>query len=71
MKHLTFVVVLKKDEEQSEIFNVSVPALPGCFTWGFGKKEALKNAKEAIELYLSVSREDIEVPETAEVEVNA
>ena len=33
-------------------FNVTVPALDGCFTQGETEKEALKNAKEAIICYL-------------------
>jgi len=33
-------------------FNVTVPALEGCFTQGETEKEALKNAREAIICYL-------------------
>ncbi|PNV77760.1 MAG: antitoxin HicB, partial [Thermoproteota archaeon] len=41
---------------------VIVPFLPGCITYGDTVEEALKNAKEAIELYiesLKEHREDI------------
>ncbi|MDH5468234.1 MAG: type II toxin-antitoxin system HicB family antitoxin, partial [Candidatus Aminicenantes bacterium] len=31
---------------------VYVPALPGCLSEGNSKEEALKNIREAIELYL-------------------
>jgi len=31
---------------------VTVPSLPGCFTYGETEEEALRNAEEAIELYL-------------------
>ena len=34
-----------------------VPALPGCFSQGETKEEALENIKEAIELYLEVLEE--------------
>ena len=47
---MKFVVVLEKAEEGG--FNVTVPALDGCFTEGDTEEEALKNAKEAIICYL-------------------
>jgi predicted RNase H-like HicB family nuclease len=47
---MRFFVVLEPAEEGG--FNVSVPALDGCFTQGDTEKEALKNAKEAILCYL-------------------
>jgi len=47
---MKFMVVLEPAEEGG--FNVSVPALDGCFTQGETEKEALKNAKEAILCYL-------------------
>jgi len=50
-----FDVVLEKDEDGWYI--ADVPALPGCHTQGKTKKEALKNVKEAIELYLEVQAE--------------
>lgn len=46
---MEFTIVLTYEED---VYNVSVPALPGCFTWGKTKRTALKNAKEAIQLYL-------------------
>lgn len=33
-------------------YSVEVPALPGCYTQGETKEEAISMAKEAIELYL-------------------
>jgi len=47
---MKFVIVLDPAEEGG--FNVSVPALDGCFTQGETEKEALSNAKEAIQCYL-------------------
>ena len=47
-----FTVVLTPDNEQPGTYNVTVPALPGCVTWGQGRDDALTNAREAIELYL-------------------
>ena len=48
---MKFMVILEPAEEGG--FNVSVPALDGCYTQGMDdEKEALKNAKEAIKCYL-------------------
>jgi antitoxin HicB len=47
---MKFNVILEPAEEGG--FNVSVPALDGCFTQGDTEEEALKNAKEAILCYL-------------------
>lgn len=47
---MKFNVVLEPAEEGG--FNVSVPALDGCFTQGQTEEEALKNAVEAIRCYL-------------------
>jgi len=49
---MTFTIVLTRDEEDASIYNASVPALPGCHTFGRTKKAAYKHAKEAIALYL-------------------
>ena len=47
---MKFYVVLEPAEEGG--FNVSVPALDGCFTEGDTEEEALQNAREAIVCYL-------------------
>lgn len=47
---MKFYVVLEPAEEGG--FNVSVPALDGCFTEGETEEEALRNAREAIVCYL-------------------
>lgn len=43
-------VVLEKQEEGG--FTVYVPSLPGCISQGETKQEALKNIREAVELYM-------------------
>ena len=53
---MKFTVILEPQEEGG--FTVSVPALPGCISEGGNREEALKNIKEAIELYLEVLKED-------------
>ncbi len=47
---MKFNVILEKAEEGG--FNVTVPALDGCFTEGDNVDEALENANEAILCYL-------------------
>ncbi len=62
-------VVLETDKEGG--FVVSVPALPGCFTQGESRIEALKNAREAITAYVEELRargEDIPVEVRTETE---
>ena len=69
MKILIFKVVLELAKKGGYV--VYVPSLSGCISEGDSKEEALKNIKEAIELYL----EPIENPvlangaEVAEVAV--
>ena len=50
-----FDVVLETVPEGG--FVVSVPDLPGCYTQGESREEALANAKEAIGLYLETLEE--------------
>lgn len=47
---MNFNIVLEKADEGG--YNVTVPALDGCFTQGDTKDEALVNAREAIICYL-------------------
>lgn len=35
------------------VYGVTVPALPGCFSWGDTIDDALKNTREAIHAHLS------------------
>lgn len=48
---MTYTVVLGWDAEDGT-YNVSVPVLPGCYTWGRTEAEALANVREAILGYL-------------------
>jgi len=51
-KRYHFSVVLEPDIEEPHRFNVPVPMLPGCLTYGESIDDALANAREAIELYV-------------------
>lgn len=50
-------VILEPSEEGG--YTVLVPALPGCISEGDTKEEAIKNIKEAIELYLEPVEDDM------------
>lgn len=52
MRHYTVIVT-----PEDGVYIVDVPALPGCHSVGDTLVEAISNAQEAIELYLSVLRE--------------
>jgi predicted RNase H-like HicB family nuclease len=55
----SYKIYLHKEVEGG--FTVSVPALPGCITYGDDVDEALIMAKEAIELYIEELKERGEV----------
>jgi antitoxin HicB len=52
---LTYKIMLHKEPEGS--YTVSVPALPGCITYGDTIEHAMQMAKEAVELYIEELRE--------------
>ncbi len=65
---MKYTVILEKDE--AGFYVVNVPALPGCFTQGKTKEEALENAKEAIESYIgSLKKHNEPIPEDVGEEV--
>lgn len=47
---MKFNIILTQAEEGG--YNVTIPALDGCFTEGDTEQEAMKNASEAIQCYL-------------------
>jgi len=49
-------IVLEPSEEGG--YTAIVPSLPGCISEGDNKEEALKNIREAIELYLEPIEDD-------------
>ena len=55
MNGLTYRVLLNEEPEGG--FTVTVPALPGCVTYGENVDEALAMAKEAIEGYIAVLKD--------------
>ena len=57
-------VILEPSEDGG--FTVLVPALPGCVSEGDTREEALKNIKDAIELYLEPVDDDLDFSPQAE-----
>lgn len=55
----TYKIHLHKENEGG--FTVSVPALPGCITYGENVDEAIEMEKEAIELYIEELKERGEI----------
>lgn len=51
---VTYTVILQAEQDSEFVgyYNASVPALPGCFSYGSSREDALANIKEAIEVYL-------------------
>lgn len=61
---MKFTAVLSKDEDGG--YDISIPVLPGCRTWGKTKAEAAKHIKEAAKSYLkSLAKEGDPVPSEA------
>ena len=56
---LTYKLLLHKEPEG--LYTVTVPALPGCITFGENIEHAIEMAKEAIELYIEELQERGEV----------
>ena len=61
MHRYGLIICWSKDDEA---FIAAVPALPGCKAHGGSQREALENARRAIELWLDIAREfGVPVPE--------
>jgi antitoxin HicB len=52
---MRYVVVLTPEPDGSA-WNVTVPALPGCLTWGETPEVAIANAREAIAGHVATLR---------------
>jgi len=51
-----YTILLRQGNESG--FIATVPALPGCVSQGGTRREALKNAKEALAAYIEALMED-------------
>ncbi len=61
---MNLTVVLEPSEEGG--FTAWVPALPGCISEGDTREEALRNIREAVDLYLEPVEDDLAIPPDAE-----
>ncbi len=59
-------VVILTPESDGSAYSVTIPALPGCLTWGETVEQALENAREAISIHLSDEPADATMPNTVE-----
>jgi predicted RNase H-like HicB family nuclease len=50
-----FTVVVTYDPE-GRVYSASVPALPGCHTWGRTRNQAFANSLDAISTYIEALR---------------
>lgn len=67
--------LVKLIREKDGTYSVIVPSLPGCYSRGDTREEALENVKEAIQLHIEgLEEKEMPVPEepdSAWVEVKA
>ena len=47
------------EEQEGGGFTVYVPSLPGCISQGENVRQALRNVREAIELYLDFDESEV------------
>jgi predicted RNase H-like HicB family nuclease len=65
---MKFRVILEPSEEGG--YTVIVPSLPGCVSEGNTREEALKNIREAVELYLEPVEDDLSFsPDSEQLEI--
>ncbi|WP_220412078.1 type II toxin-antitoxin system HicB family antitoxin [Faecalicoccus pleomorphus] len=63
MKGLTYLAILEPSGEKS--YSLRFPDMPGCYSDGKDLEDALKNAKDALELhYYGIVKDGEEVPES-------
>ncbi len=55
MRNLQYRILLRKEPEGG--YTVTVPALPGCITYGETVDEAIAMAREAVEVYIESLQE--------------
>ena len=65
---MQYTVVIHKSKYG---YDVRCPALPGCYTQGETKEEALENIKDAISVYLDMVKKETKGEKTTKVSVPA
>jgi predicted RNase H-like HicB family nuclease len=57
-KRYVYRIIIEPDDDR---FYAEIPALPGCYSWGYTYEEAFRNIKKAAELWLETLSEDSEL----------
>ena len=66
---LSYKIILEPDPEDGG-YVVHCPALPGCYSQGDSRGEAIQNITEAIEAYVeSLRKDNLPVPKGVEPEI--
>ena len=66
---MEYKVVLEPDLEDDG-YVAHCPALPGCYSQGATKEEAVANIREAIEAYIeSLQKDNLPIPEDTKPEI--
>jgi predicted RNase H-like HicB family nuclease len=69
MKTYVFGAIIEPDEDR---YYAEVPTLGGCHSWGCTYEEALKNIKEAAQLWVEVMQEEGEpIPEESSENIHS
>jgi len=63
---MKYKIVLNKTDE---VYSVSCPGLPGCWSQGATEEEAIENIKDAIREYLTAIYETVKNTDFREVEI--
>ncbi len=50
----TYVFEVELEEEEDGRWSAIVPALPGCYSWGYTKEEALEALRDNAQAWLEV-----------------
>lgn len=67
-KNYSYRIIIEPDERAT--FHAYVPALPGCHTWAHSFKQARKDIRDAIDVYLrSLIADGRRIPEDKGVEI--
>jgi predicted RNase H-like HicB family nuclease len=71
MKTYIFRVFIEEDPKDDRMaYHAYCPALKGCNTWGYSYEEALKNIREAVDLYIEDLKENGEpIPKDEALEI--
>jgi predicted RNase H-like HicB family nuclease len=57
----TFILKVTLNKEEDGRWSASIPALPGCSSWGYSPQESLDNIKDAAEIYIEDMKDAGEV----------